>query len=263
MRIREILDEIELYAPLHWQESYDNSGLIIGRDDVACTGVLVCLDADKATIEKAIGNNINLIISHHPFIYNPIKSINTVNGQGEAIALAIKNDVNIYSAHTNMDAYINGVNGVLAKKIGLSNIEALNDERRFEDEDYLGIGAIGSLEESMSREEFFLLLKEKLGLDHIRYNSNQKSEIKKVAFCGGSGSFLIGKAIEKEADIFITGDIKYHDFLDSEPNILIADIGHFESEQFIKEKIIAIISRKFSNFAPLISDDSSNRVRYF
>lgn len=261
--IKDIIDEIEKIAPINWQESYDNSGLLLGRLDIECTGLYVCLDISLGAIEKAIENKCNLIISHHPFIFNPIKKIDFSTINGQIIEKSIKNNINIYSAHTNIDASYQGVNGILSEKIGLINLSPLIVSEKLVFENYLGHGGIGHLIKPMNREDFFIYLKQVLNLESIRYNSNPINSISKIAFCGGAGSFLIQEAIRNKADIFITGDLKYHDFLEAEPNILLADIGHYESEQFIKERIIAIVSRKFRNFAPLISDNSTNRIKYF
>lgn len=261
--IKDIIDEIEKIAPISWQESYDNSGLLLGRVDKICNGVFVCLDLTLESLDKAIENKCNLIISHHPFIFNPIKQIDFSTVRGKIIEIAIKNDITIYSSHTNIDASYQGVNGILAEKIGIIDLSPLVNTEKSEEENYLGSGAIGFLPKEMDKDEFFLHLKSILNIKSIRYNSNQRRKIKKVALCGGAGSFLIEEAIKNKADIFITGDLKYHDFIETEPYILLADIGHYEGEQFIKERIISIISRKFCNFAPLIPDNSTNRVNYF
>lgn len=263
IKIKDIISTIEEEAPLHWQEDYDNSGLILGDIEKQCTGVYVCLDLSQEILDNAIENGCNLIISHHPIIYKAIKKIDYSTFVGQLIVRAIKNDIVIYAAHTNMDNAFNGVNGILAEKIGLEKITPLSNGLYHEERNWLGGGAIGTLKKEISKEDFFIHLKNVLGLSVIKHNSNSIDKISRVAICGGSGSFLVSEAIKAKADVFITADIKYHDYLDSEPNILLAEIGHFESEQFIKERIIAIISRKFCNFAPLISDNSTNRIKYF
>lgn len=261
--IKDVISTIENFAPLSWQENYDNSGLTLGNIENECSGTYVCLDLSEEIIENAIKSNCNLIISHHPILFKAIKNIDYTSTLGKIIVKSIKNDIVIYAAHTNMDNALNGVNGILAQKIGLVNIIPLSNGSDFEHENWLGGGAIGELKKPMKKEDFFNHLKKVLNLTQIRYNSTPIEQIKNVAICGGSGSFLIPYAIKSKVDIFITGEIKYHDLLDNDKSILLAEIGHYESEQFIKERIIAVLSEKFCNFVPLILDNSSNRVKYF
>src|SRR5574344_2101143 len=261
VKIKDIIDCIEQIAPLSWQESYDNSGLIVGEKDKECKGVYVCLDVFSSSVEKAIEQHCNLIISHHPFIFHSIKKLSEDNQITKILTLAIKNDLSIYACHTNMDSAIVGVNDVLAKNLGLINIERLVDSEN-KDANYLGIGAIGYLQEEIALKDYLNQVKQKLSLPSIRYVGNENKRIKKIAICGGSGISFVNQAIEKNCDCFLTGDVKYHDFLTYENEIIIADIGHFESEQFIKQRIIEIISKKFSNFAPLYLTIETNRVKF-
>lgn len=260
--IKEIIETLESFAPLEWQEDYDNSGLTLGDFNNECSGVYVCLDISLEVVEKAIENKCNLIISHHPIIFGGIKKIDYCSTLGKIIVRAIKNDISIYSAHTNLDNAFNGVNGILAEKIGLQKFKPLSSDLIFNNDNYLGAGGIGELEEIMDTEDFLQMLKTNLNLSQIKFNSHKQKQIKKVAICGGSGSFLIDEAVKNKADVFITGEIKYHDLIDNDNIILLAEIGHFESEQFIKERIIAVLYEKFCNFVPLISDKTANRVKY-
>lgn len=261
--IKDIISVIEDFAPLSWQESYDNSGLTLGEIEKECTGVFVCLDISEQVIEQAIKNKCNLVLSHHPIIFKGIKKIDYSSSVGKIIIKAIKNEIVLYSAHTNMDNAFNGVNGILAEKLGIKNMRPLSNGSDYDNKNWLGGGAVGELPIAMEKDDFFSHLKELLHLPQVKHNSKSQNQIKKIAFCGGSGSFLIPDAIKEKADIFITGEIKYHDFIDYEDSLLLAEIGHFESEQFIKERIIAILSEKFCNFVPLISDNTPNRVKYF
>ncbi len=260
--IKDIIDKIEEIAPLEWQEDYDNSGLTLGDTSKECSGVYVCLDLSEDIIDKAIKKKCNLIISHHPIIFKGIKKIENNSSLGQILIKAIKNDISLYAAHTNIDNAFNGVNGILAEKIGLKNLQPLVFDKRQEIDNFLGSGAIGELEKPMKTEDFLQMIKIKLNLNQIKYNSNKQKQIKRVAICGGSGGFLIKEAINAKADIFITGEIKYHELIDNDKQILLAEIGHFESEQFIKERIIAILFEKFCNFVPLFSDKTPNRVKY-
>jgi putative NIF3 family GTP cyclohydrolase 1 type 2 len=126
----------------------------------------------------------------------------------------------------------------------------------------VGSGMIGELETEIAGLDFLHQLKEKMGLSVIRHTKILNKKIKKIAVCGGSGSFLLYKAIQAKADIFITADFKYHEFFDADGKILIADIGHFESEQFTQELLLEIITKKFPNFAVRLTGNNTNPIKY-
>lgn|SRR5574344_544507 len=261
--IKDIIKTIEQTAPLSWQEAYDNSGLLLGNIDNEVSGIYICLDLSLDIVDEAIEKGCNMIISHHPLVFKSLKKIDYTTNVGKIIIKSIKNDITLYAAHTNMDNAVNGVNGILAEKLNLQNKEYLTDERLFDDCNYLGAGLVGELLKAMSCEDFLSMVKETLFLPCIKHNKIIAKEINKVAICGGSGSFLFSQVKKKGADIFLTADIKYHDFIDNEGSLSIADIGHFESEQFIKQRINELLTEKFSNFVPLFQDKRKNRVEYF
>lgn len=261
VRVKEITDCLESIAPLSWQESYDNAGLIVGNKDMECTGVLVCLDVFASTIQEAIDKGCNMVVSHHPFVFRAMKKFADNSETVQILNLAIKNDIAIYATHTNMDSASTGVNFMLANALGLTNISKLQSEDHSE-AGYLGCGAVGELKQKTRARDFLLEVKKKLNLDAIRYIGDLDKEIRKIGICGGSGAGFMDYAIEKECDCYLTGDIKYHEFLSSESRIILADIGHYESEQFIKQRIIEIISKNFSNFARLFDSEQRNRVKF-
>jgi dinuclear metal center YbgI/SA1388 family protein len=363
MKIQEVIQLIEDIAPLSYQESYDNSGLIVGnyKDDV--TGVLICLDSTEEVVDEAIANNCNLIIAHHPILFSGLKKLNGNNYIERTILKAIKNDIAIYAAHTNLDNANGGVNYKIAEKISLSNCKPLvskkgllnklvvfcpvnyanevrnamfengagaigdykecsfnsngegtfkpltgakpfvgnKNESHIESEikieviveshllsrvlsamftshpyeevaydllklenrlETVGSGLIGELDEEIDEITFLKNVKVDLKTDCIRHTNLLNKKIKKVALCGGSGSFLLPDAIRAGADIFITGDFKYHQFFDAENKIIIADIGHYESEQFTKELIYDILIKKITNFAVRLSEINTNPINY-
>ena len=363
MTIREITEYIESIAPLSLQESYDNAGLIIGDKNEETNGVLLCIDVTEEVLNEAIEKKCKLVISHHPLIFKGVKKINGKNFVEKLIIKAIKNDIAIYAAHTNLDNIINGVNSIIAEKLGLKNIKILSpkkdilkklitfcplshaeivrkalfdsgagnignydscsyntegkgtfraldnanpfvgklNELHYEEEirieiiypSYLenkilealfsshpyeevaydliplknksldiGSGIIGELENEVNTEDFLLRLKDITQTKCIRHTKIIKNKIKKIAFCGGSGSFLIGDSIAAGADIMVTGDIKYHDFFEADNKIILADIGHYESEQYTKDLLSALLIKKFPNFAVFISDINTNPIFY-
>jgi dinuclear metal center YbgI/SA1388 family protein len=364
MKISEITKNLTIFAPLSYQENYDNCGLLTGNENWNCTGILCTLDTTEDVVKEAIEKKCNLIISHHPIIFSGLKKIIGNNYVEKTVIAAIKNDIAIYAIHTNLDNVLKGVNNKIADKLGLVNrkillpkadllmkmfvfvptdyAEKLKDAifnagggfignysecsfgvegtgtfkgeegtnpfvgekgKRHEEKevkvevifpaylknsilqamilthpyeevaydvislenDYqqVGSGLIGELEGEMSENEFLKRIKNNFGLNVIKHTSLMEKKVKKVAVCGGSGSFLIKNALAAEADFYITSDIKYHEFFDAEGKMVIADIGHWESEQFTPDLIIDILRANFPTFAVLKSEVNTNPVRYF
>lgn len=363
MQVKDITDQLENFAPLAYQESYDNSGLLIGNKNMELTGALCTLDVTEQVVNEAIENNCNLIISHHPVLFSPVKRFNDNTPSEKLTRLLIKNDIAVYCGHTNFDNIGYGVNHKIASKLSLQNTKILQpiknnlvkivcfvpqdhaervrnsmflagaghigkyDSCSYNLEGYgtfrggensnpfvgtkgemhteketrietivpkpilggvinamvkfhpyeevaydiyplnnaqvnAGAGMIGQLKNPLNSEELLKLCKQVFNCEHIAYSGNKNKTIKKIAICGGSGSFLIEKAAQK-ADAFITGDIKYHQFLDANKELLLLDIGHFESEQFTPEIFYDIITEKFPTFAVRLSETRTNPVKHY
>ena len=363
MKIRNITDYLEEIAPLHLQESYDNSGLIIGDLENIVQGCLITLDCTEEVIDEAVSKKCNLVIAHHPIIFNPLKKIIGNSYVERTIIKAIKNDIAVYAIHTNLDNVYGGVNSKIAEKLGLINCEILLPKNKFlkqlvvycplthsealkeamldngagsftnydncsfssngqatfrpkegsspfvgdigeiydskevrlefflekdtensliklmqENHPYeqvayqiytldnfsheIGSGMIGDLSSEIESEIFMNFIKKQMHTDCIRHTQLINKQIKRVAICGGSGSFLLQQAKNKKADIFISSDFKYHEFFDADKKIIIADIGHFESEQFTKELIYDFLRKKFTKFAVQLSNVNTNPINY-
>jgi dinuclear metal center YbgI/SA1388 family protein len=268
MKIAQLVDFLESIAPSSLQESYDNAGLITGQHSWECTGVLTTLDCIEEVVDEAISKKCNLIVAHHPIVFSGLKKINGKNYVERTIIKAIKNDIAIYAIHTNLDNVLNGVNGVIADKLNLSNRSVLLP-RQVEPEfvvkgiSELGAGLVGELPEAVDEQVFLRDLKAIFGVPSIRHTTLLGRKIKKVAVCGGAGSFMIFNALEAKVDIFITADMKYHQFFDADGKMVLADIGHFETEQFTTEFLQAEIAKKFPNFAVLKTAVNTNPVCYF
>jgi len=362
MLVRQITSFLEEVAPLAYQESYDNSGLLVGDLEKEVTKCLLTLDCTEAIVEEAIVKGCELIIAHHPIIFGGIKSLTGKNYIERTVIKAIQNDIAIYAAHTNLDNIKTGVSKKICDKLGLINTKILapksnllqkltvfvpvshaekirnvlsqagagalgeyqncsfsteglgrfkpsnkanpsvgrsgmleevvesrievvypshrsadivramksthpyeeiayfleNLDNKFEE---VGSGMVGELEEEMPAEEFMSYLKNRMGLKVIRHTANGGG-IKKIAVCGGSGSFLLDKAKAAGADIFITADFKYHEFFDAEGTIVIADIGHYESEVYTKELFYELLTDKFPNIALASAETSTNPIVY-
>lgn len=365
MTVRDIAAAIEAVAPPAYQESYDNCGIQVGNPADEVTGVLITLDVTEAIVDEAIARGCNMIVAHHPLIFSGLKKIMGRNYVERVVRMAIKNDITIYAAHTNLDNVHTGVNAKIAEKLGLVNtrilstksdlltklhtyvplnaadkvrdalfaagagqisdyaecsfntqgtgtfrpgentnptigdtggprerveemkievliyrhnqariLAALHASHPYEEVAYelvplsnrasnIGSGMIGALTRAMKPEEMLAHIKSSMNVECIRHTAFGGKNIEKVALCGGSGSFLLNEAIAAGADIFITADYKYHQFFDAEGKIIIADIGHYESEQFTSEIFADILRKKYPNFAVLLSNLSTNPVKYF
>lgn len=264
MKIKELTNFLEGIAPLNYQEGYDNSGLICGNWETEIKGALICLDSTEEIVEEAIQKGCNLIIAHHPIVFKGLKRFNGNNYVERTVIKAIKNDIAIYAIHTNLDnVFIKGVNEKIAEKLNLQNTAILAPKKEIVNpEQTIGAGIIGTLAEPMEEMAFLEHLKATMQTGCVRYTPLRNKMVHKVAVCGGSGSFLLSKAVQEKADIYITGDFKYHEFFDAEGRIIIADIGHFESEQFTIELLYELISGKFSNFALHCTEVNTNPVKY-
>ena len=363
MKIKEIVSALDRFAPLPLQDGFDNAGLQIGLTEAEATGALLCLDVTETVLDEAIALGCNLVISHHPLIFKGYKSITGKDYVERCILKAIRNDMVLYAAHTNLDNAKGGVNYKIAEKIGLKHLQVLEPKRNsllklvtfvpteqaervrkalfaagcgniggydscsynlkgegtfragenthpfcgsigelhreeevrietilpsykkgevvrallsahpYEEPAFdlyplenewtqAGAGIVGELETPETELEFLKRIKKIFEVECVKHNRLTGREIQKVALCGGAGAFLIPQAIRSGADIFITGEIKYHDYFGHEDEILLAEIGHYESEQYTKEIFYSIIRDLFPNFALHLSKINTNPIKY-
>ena len=261
MKLKNITDFLEEIAPISLQEDYDNCGLILGDESLFINAALITIDCTESVIDEAIKTGCNLIIAHHPIIFNSLKKLNGNNYIERTIIKAIKNNIAIYVIHTNLDIVANGVSFKISERLGLINTKILSPKYKVNQMD-VGYGIIGDLTPPVESMEFLLALKSVMKTDCIRHTDIVKSEINKVAVCGGSGSAFLINAKKLNADIYITADFKYHEFFDAENDIIIADIGHFESEQFTKDLIYDFLTKNFTKFAVRLSKIITNPINY-
>ena len=363
LAIREIVQYFETLAPLALQESYDNSGLQTGNITDTVDSVLVTIDVTEEVVDEAIAKGCGLIICHHPVIFGGLKKLTGSSLTERVIVKAIRNNIAIYAAHTNLDSVSGGVNSMIARKLGLKNqqilqpassvlkklvtfipsaqldqvrdaifdagaghigeydrcsyniegygtfrgsdqtnpfagqrgvfhtepeirfetifpawlekkiIEALLKAHPYEEVAFdiypldnrfnqAGMGVIGNMENPLDEKIFLNRLKEVFRVPVVRHSPLTGKKIEKVALCGGAGSSLLKDAIMAKADIFVTGDVKYHQFFDAGNKILLADVGHYESEQFTKELFIELLIKNFPTFAVHLSEVVTNPVNY-
>jgi dinuclear metal center YbgI/SA1388 family protein len=262
MKIKEITNYIEELAPLHYAESFDNVGLLVGNYETEITGLLVTLDTLEDTVDEAIASNCNLIVSFHPIIFSGLKKLNGNTYVERVVLKAIKNSIAIYATHTALDNVKNGVSGKICNVLGLQNIEMLVPKTNSITKEPIGMGMIGDLPHEMNETDFLRFVKSTMKTDCIRHSELIKKPVRKVAVLGGSGSFAIQNAIDLKADAYISADFKYHDFFKAEKQLLLADIGHYESEQFTKNLLVEYLTKKITNFAIILSEKSTNPIYY-
>ena len=264
MKINKVVDALEQYAPLPLQEGYDNAGLQVGlTETVEVSGALLCLDVTEQVVDEAIEKGCNLIVSHHPLIFRKLARIADENYVQRTVRKAIKHDIAIVSMHTNMDAATGGVNFKIAEKLGLKHLQFFAGEKEV-DGVKGGEGVIGEVSEAAgwAADDLVLLLREKFGAECVQCNQLLRRPIRRVALCGGAGSFLLDAAVAAGADAFITGEMHYHEFFGHEQEIQICVIGHYQSEQFTSEIFKSIIEEKCPGVKCFISEVNTNPIIY-
>lgn len=364
MKIKDVIEYLELVAPLSYQEDYDNAGLITGDPDWELKRTLLCLDLTEAVMDEAVMKGCNLIISHHPFIFQGIKKLTPGTPETNILIKSMITSTAIYAIHTNLDNSLEGLNAFVMNALGISeycilrpftgrlcklvtfcpvdhaekvrnamfqagaghignydqcsfNLQGtgtfrpygkaapfVGEKNRIHQEteirievifqNYLkneilssllkshpyeevaydlyplanayakaGAGLIGELDQPMKESGFMDLVKEVLQIPFLRHSKLRELPVQKVALCTGSGGFLIPDACKAGAHIFLTGDLKYHDFFLSTNHLVLADIGHYESEKGVKEWLFATLNEKFPTFAFLVSEINTNPVYYY
>ena len=264
MKIREITTYLEQRFPLSLQEDFDNCGVQCGDIDQEVTSVLVCFEVSDQILDEAISLNANLIVSHHPILLKRgICKIEPHDRVGGFICKALSHGIVLYAMHTNVDSAKGGGNDVFAEKLGLQNVQVLiphyENGKLVQD---VGLGRIGELPTPMKLTDYLHDVKKKLNLKTLRYYGAADQIVRKVAVCGGGGSSFIENALVAGADIYITGDIKYHDFFRANRKMAIADIGHYEGEWFIREILYKEITENFTTFATAISKMDNLEIFY-
>lgn len=364
MKIADIIQKLEEWAPPSYQEAYDNARLIVGNPNHKINNVLVTLDCTEAIVDEAVAVGAELIIAHHPIVFKGLKSLTGKNYVERTVLKAIKSDIAIYAIHTNLDNIQTGVNAKICELIGLEGCQILAPKRDtltklvtfvppsdlmkvldnmfeagagnignydqcsfqveglgtyrpneqanpyigtigklqqekevrvevilpahlksnviaamqrahpYEEVAYyltdlsnvnqeVGAGMIGELPDEMPVEEFLTRLKSTFKLQVIKHTSFHQKSVKRIAVCGGAGSFLLANAKAAKADVFVTADFKYHEYFDAEDQVIIADIGHYESEVFTKDLICSFLREKIPNIAVNLSKTDTNPIKYF
>ncbi len=362
-KVKEIAAALEMFAPLPLQDGFDNAGLQVGLTDAEVTGVLLCLDVTEEIIDEAVASGCNLIVSHHPLIFSPLKKITGATYVERCVIKALQNGVSIYSAHTNIDNALGGVNYRIAKKLGLQNVKILvpkeeallklsvyvptaaaeavrsalfaagcgkignygscsynvsgygtfeagegahpfcgsvgslhkEEEVRidtvmpayikgrvvkallaahpYEEPAYdiyplknswesVGAGVIGELSSPADELSFLKNIKEVFGAGSVRHTALLGKEVRRVALCGGAGGSFAQAALAAGADLYLTGEARYHDLFSYDGKMLLAVIGHYESEQFTMEIFKEIIADACPGVRTEITSRNTNPIHY-
>lgn len=223
------------------------------------SAALLCLDVTEEVLDEALDRHCNMIVSHHPLLFKGLKEVTGRTATERILIKAIRENVAIYSAHTNLDSAWEGVSHEIAHILDLRNISVLEPK---DGNPSAGLGVVGDIQPT-PRIEFLRKVKEAFKVKALRYSSQSPQlVVRKVAVCGGSGASLIRESINAGADIIITGDVKYHDFTTFGLDIIIADIGHYESEVCTKKILSRIIRDKFPDFTTYFSEAESNPINY-
>jgi dinuclear metal center YbgI/SA1388 family protein len=277
MLLRNFVHELEELIPLSLQESYDNCGLILGNPNQEIKAGLVCLDITESILQEAVDLGANLIISHHPLIFKGIKNLIADEESQRLVISCIENQMAVYAIHTNLDSIFGGVSFQIGDLLGLKNLEFLNlrsgkppqeimDDRlkglSIVDSRYSGLGVIGNYGPPISWGQFSKILMEKFKIQVLRHSAPRANLISRVGLCGGSGGEFLNLALDKACDVYLTADLKYHQFFLEKNNFILVDMGHYESEQFSPELIAKIISKKFPTFALSLTKLNTNPIYY-
>ena len=258
MKVKDIIAVIEDFAPLSIQEGWDNSGLCVGSPEDEVSSILLGLDCTEKLVDEAIECGADMIVTHHPLIFSGLKKIGPDDPIGAAVIKAVRNGISIYAAHTNADKVIAGVSGAMAARLGLIDVEILE-----EDGEGTGLGVVGNLPSPLSAEEAIALVKEQFSLKMMKASAPVECLVTRIAMCGGSGGSLIRSAQKAGAQLYISGDISYHNFFTPE-GFMIMDIGHYESEIEIVDILFSLIKKNFPTFAVRITQNiNSNPIYYF
>ena len=245
------LTALEAWAPLSWAEEWDNCGLQVGRRDKLLNKVMVALTPGEAAIQAAVSAGVDMLLTHHPMIFKPTKSVTTDTVLGQSIIKLIQHDINLYCAHTNLDMAVGGVNDVLAKTLNLQTVEILENVT----EEY-GIGRVGNLAEPMTLQSFLAQVAGQLECGHLVYQGDLHRQVQRVALCGGSGISYLSAAKKAGADVYVTGDMKYHDAqLASELGICVVDAGHFGTEKHIVKTLAEFVQKQGLEVVTFNEDD--------
>jgi len=247
--VNDIIRLMEDVAPAQLAQEWDNSGLQCGDRNWPVKRVMVALDPSPSSISAACKKNTDMLITHHPLIFQPLKNLILDTPLGKILELSIRHRLAIFSAHTNLDSVRNGLNDVFAEKIGLRNLTLLAGEKDplpDRDNGGDGIGRVGKLEKPTTLASLSEKIKKEFALSTLKISGVPDMPVQKIAVCTGSGSGLMKQFFGTDADVYISGDLKFHDAKDAEASGRgLIDVGHFASEALM----IDLVARRLETLA--------------
>lgn len=268
MKIKDIVCALEHFAPLPLQESYDNAGLQVGLTEVEVSGALLCLDVTEEVMQEAVGLGCNMVISHHPLLFRPLRTLTADTQVERVVRMAVQHDIAIYSAHTNLDNVEDGVNYKIAEKLSLMDVQLIGGhavkvrEKGRERTVKAGSGVIGYLPQPMETTQFLDWVKDVFHVECLMHNEILQRPIQSVALCGGAGDFVLQDALQLEADAFLTGEMHYHQYFGNEQRIQIGVLGHYQSEQFTMEIMRMLLEEQAPDLPVFVTRINTNPIKY-
>lgn len=266
VKIIEVVDALERFAPLPLQEDYDNAGLQVGLTEAEVSGALLCLDVTDAILDEAIENGCNLIVSHHPLIFRKLARLTGEDYVQRVVMRAVSKGIAIVSMHTNMDAAKGGVNYKIAEKMGAEVYGTIGQQKQATNDRGEVVtgsdGVVARFKQPLAADDFLKMLKDVFRVECVMAGELLRRPISTVAICGGAGDFLLKDAVAAGADAFVTGEMHYHQFFGMEQAIQIAAIGHYQSEQFTKEVFKEIIEEACPGVRCVVSEIDTNPILY-
>lgn len=262
IRLSKIMEELEAVAPSSLKCPWDNVGLLVGDENQKIERVFVCLDITSENVRAAAEFGADLIISHHPLILEPLKSVTEGNITTGIVRSLIQNNISAFCMHTSFDMADGGMNDLLAQKLGLESVRKFTPDEAIDEngKPLDGIGRVGILERPMSMSDFICHTRDALGSVALKYCGNLSELIQTVALCSGSGGSELYAAFNSGADVYVTADLKHdHGRIARELGLNIIDAGHFETENIICEFLRDFLFHRF----PELEVTSSQAEPYF
>ena len=234
--IDSILKSLDRLAPFSLAEDWDNVGLLVGDPEAQVSGIMIGLDPTASLLDEAVARGANLVITHHPIIFQALKAVRTDQPTGALITKAITKHIAIIACHTNLDVVTNGVSHVLAERLGLTALTPLSACTPTTPD--LGLGRVGALVAPLVTEAFLARLCAVLAVPTVTVAGTLPDTVQRVAVCGGSGSDLAGAAKASGAQLFVTAEVKHHTARwAEEAGFCVIDAGHFATEHLISEAL--------------------------
>jgi dinuclear metal center YbgI/SA1388 family protein len=239
--VADILELMEHIAPACLAQQWDNVGLQVGHPQWPVTAVRVALDPTLAVIEEAARDEADLLITHHPLIFRPLKCVDLRSEQGAVIEMALARRIAVFAAHTNLDAAVGGVNDILARRLGVTQVTPLSAEPPAgcgHGAGDPGLGRVGRLAQPVELAELATATRDRLGLKAVKVSGDPRLRVEQVAVCSGSGSGLMKDFFASDAQVYVSGDLHYHDAMDAAAaGRGLIDVGHFASESLVLETL--------------------------